>query len=242
VATRALKLTAMGRVQRVGYRRYLLDIAQEQGLAGYVRNEKDGSVTIFVQGSAEKVANFEKMAGRPPPPAAVTQMRRVQLKPRPGLRHFGIRFGSTAEELQEGFGAMQTEFRDYRDEFRDYRTEFKDYKKEFRDYRTEFRDYRDEFRDYRTEFKDYKKEFREFAARTDENFVSLGDKIDRFAADTGKNFVSLEQKYGEISEKLSTILETLQKESAETRREMTRAVDNLSQLVDQYIRREGGGG
>jgi acylphosphatase len=218
----------MGRVQRVGYRRYLLDIAQEQGLAGYVRNEKDGTVTIFVQGRAEKVANFEKMAGRPPPPAAVTQMRRVQLEPRPGLRHFGIRFGSTAEELQEGFGAMQTEFRDYRDEFRDYRTEF--------------RDYRDEFRDYRTEFKDYKKEFREFAARTDENFVSLGDKIDRFAADTGKNFVSLEQKYGEISEKLSTILETLQKESAETRREMTRAVDNLSQLVDQYIRREGGGG
>ncbi|MDI6690258.1 MAG: hypothetical protein QME50_00100 [Candidatus Bathyarchaeota archaeon] len=29
-----------------------------------------------------------------------------------------------AEELQEGFGSMEKEFRDYREEFRDYRQEF----------------------------------------------------------------------------------------------------------------------
>ncbi|MEM0328381.1 MAG: hypothetical protein QXN53_07400 [Thermoproteota archaeon] len=36
------------------------------------------------------------------------------------LRNFRIRFGPLAEELQEGFGAMEKEFRDYRNEFRDF--------------------------------------------------------------------------------------------------------------------------
>lgn len=93
------------------------------------------------------------------------------------------------------------------------------FRREFKDYRGEFRDYRSEFRDYRSEFKDYRGEFGSFASRTDENFKLLNEK------------------YGEISEKLTHILETLQKESAETRKEMIRAVDNLSKLVDEYIKK-----
>lgn len=38
-----------------------------------------------------------------------------------------------------------------------------------------------------------------------------------------------------ISEKLTQVLETLQKESAETRRELTRAVDALTELVKRFI-------
>lgn len=72
---------------------------------------------------------------------------------------------------------------------------------------------------FRREFKDYRGEFGSFASRTDENFKLLNEK------------------YGEISEKLTHILETLQKESAETRKEMIRAVDNLSKLVDEYIKK-----
>ena len=44
---RAYRARARGRVQRIGYRRFILDLAQDLGLAGYVGNERDGSVTIF---------------------------------------------------------------------------------------------------------------------------------------------------------------------------------------------------
>jgi len=73
--------------------------------------------------------------------------------------------------------------------------------------------FRSEFKDYRSEFKDYRSEFRGFAQRTDENFRSL------------------EAKYGEISEKLTMILDTLQKESLETRTQLIRAVDALTDLI-----------
>jgi acylphosphatase len=42
---KAFQVRVYGRVQRVGYRRFVLDSAQELGLSGHVKNERDGSVT-----------------------------------------------------------------------------------------------------------------------------------------------------------------------------------------------------
>lgn len=81
----------------------------------------------------------------------------------------------------------------------------------------EVKDLRGEFKDYRQEFEDYRQEFR------------------GFAGETNKNFKTLEGGYGEISAKLAQVLETLQKESLETRRELTRAVDTLSDLVRKFL-------
>ena len=90
--------------------------------------------------------------------------------------------------------------------------------REFSDYREEFKDYRNEFKDYRNEFKDYRNEFKVFASRTDNSFKTLGER------------------YGEISQKLTDVIGTLERELAETRRDLTRAVDKLSSLVDEYIK------
>ena len=43
------------------------------------------------------------------------------------------------------------------------------------------------------------------------------------------------EKYGEISDKLTQVLETLQRESMETRKELTRAIDTLSELVRKFM-------
>lgn len=121
---RAYRVRVRGRVQRVGYRRYLLDLAQDLVLTGYVGNERDGSVTAFVQGEVDALKDFLE-AIREPHLGVVREVVLEEAEPKPDLDFFEIKFGSLAEELQEGFGAMEMEFRDYRDEFRDYRTEFK---------------------------------------------------------------------------------------------------------------------
>jgi acylphosphatase len=183
LALRASLVRVFGRVQRVGYRRFVLDSAQELGISGYVRNEKDGSVTVFVQGDDAVVEKFIEMLKSPPQPAYVRSVDIKEIKPKPRLKYFAIKPSPLHEELQEGFGAMQSifidywgefrgfvgEFRDYRQEFRDFREEFRDYRQEFRgfvgefrDYRNEFRDFRQEFRDFRDEFRDYRQEFRGF--------------------------------------------------------------------------------
>ncbi|MEM2885587.1 MAG: acylphosphatase [Thermoproteota archaeon] len=210
---RASLVRVEGKVQRMGYRRFVLDAAQELGISGYVRNERDGSVSIFAQGDEEKLSRFLGRIRAPEEPIVVKSFVEKPAKVNPRLKFFEMRYGRLAEELQEGFGAMEREFRDYRGEFRSF-------KDEFRDYRGEFRSFKDEFRDYRGEFENYRQEFRDFADRTDQNFKTLMDK------------------YGEISEKLTQVLETLQRESAETRKELTRAIDTLSELVRKFVGKE----
>jgi acylphosphatase len=47
-----------GEVQGVGYRRFVAREAQDLGLAGWVRNEPDGSVIGETEGSAAALAEF----------------------------------------------------------------------------------------------------------------------------------------------------------------------------------------
>ncbi len=151
---RAKVIKVKGRVQRVGYRRYVLDAAQEEGVAGYVRNQPDGSVLIFAQGEGGQLSSFLERIRSPPPPALVKEVQEKRARPSKS-KAFRVMSKGLAEEIQEGFGAMQAEFKDYRSEFRDYRSEF---------------------RDYRSEFRDYRGEFEGFASRTDGSFATMNQK------------------------------------------------------------------
>ena len=117
---KAFQVRVYGRVQRVGYRRFVLDSAQELGLSGHVKNEKDGSVTIFVQGDEAILEKFIEMLKSPPPPAYVKSIDVREAKPRQAMKYFTIRPSPLHEELQEGFGAMQSIFMEYWREFREF--------------------------------------------------------------------------------------------------------------------------
>jgi acylphosphatase len=203
LALRASLVRVFGRVQRVGYRRFVLDSAQELGLSGYVRNEKDGSVTVFVQGDDAVVEKFIEVLKTPPQPAYVRSVDIKEVKPKPRLKYFAIKPSPLHEELQEGFGAMQSIFMDYWGEFRGFVGEFRDYRQEFRGFVGEFRDYRNEFREFRDaslkisreildevrglkqEFRDYRGEFRDFRQEFGD-FRNESLSISREILDTGK--------------------------------------------------------
>jgi acylphosphatase len=117
---KAILARVYGRVQRVGYRRFILDTAQELGLSGYVKNERDGSVTIFTQGDEIILERFIEMVKSPPQPAYVKSIDIRDVKPRPAIKYFTIKPSPLHEELQEGFGAMQSIFMEYWREFREF--------------------------------------------------------------------------------------------------------------------------
>jgi acylphosphatase len=250
---RALVIGVFGRVQRVGYRRFVLDSAQELGVAGYVRNERDGSVKVFAQGDEAVLEKFVERLKSPPPPAQVRSVDVRDAAPKPRLKYFVIKPSPLAEELQEGFGAMQSVFMDYWGEFRDYRNEFRSFVGEFRDHRNEFRSFVDEFRDYREEFRgfvgefrDYRNEFRSFVGEFRDyreefrgfvgEFRDYRNEFREFAKRTDENFRLILAKYGEISDKLTTILETLVRESRETREMLNESLRLLREVLERFSR------
>jgi acylphosphatase len=68
-------LIISGRVQGVGFRFYMERKARELGVAGWVRNRRDGSVEAVVQGSAETVDAMIAWARRGPPSAVVAEVK-----------------------------------------------------------------------------------------------------------------------------------------------------------------------
>ncbi len=242
----AYRLIVRGRVQRVGFRRYVLEHARALGLKGNIRNEDDDSVHIHAQGDDENAFNkFIELIKNAPSPAYVSS---VEIIPTQVEEHksFKIVYGELGDELQEGFGAMQSVFEDYRQEFRAYVAEFRSFAS-----RTDanFAELKQELRSFasRTDanFAELKQELRSFASRTDANFAdlkqevrSVRDEVKALADRTDANFKVIEVKYGEISEKLTLILNELKKSNEETRADLTRAMNMLADILNRLIRLE----
>lgn len=63
-----------GRVQGVGFRWFTLSAARREGVVGWVKNDRDGSVVCEAQGAAAQVAAFVRAVGAGPPHARVDRV------------------------------------------------------------------------------------------------------------------------------------------------------------------------
>ena len=68
---RAVLVHITGRVQGVSFRAWAQREARRLGLNGWVRNERDGSVTALISGSEEAVASMLEACWQGPPGAHV---------------------------------------------------------------------------------------------------------------------------------------------------------------------------
>ncbi|MBI1774987.1 MAG: acylphosphatase [Proteobacteria bacterium] len=71
---RAVLVRIVGRVQGVAYRAWTIEEAQRRGLAGWVRNRRDGSVEALLSGSSDAVDAMVTLCHRGPPAARVTRV------------------------------------------------------------------------------------------------------------------------------------------------------------------------
>lgn len=91
--TIARHLIIHGRVQGVWFRGWTVDVATELGLAGWVRNRRDGTVEMLVQGEADAVRRMIDRVHAGPPAAYV---ERVDVKETEGRTLSGFRQRRTA--------------------------------------------------------------------------------------------------------------------------------------------------
>jgi acylphosphatase len=80
-----------GRVQGVSFRATAADQARSRGLAGWVRNEPDGSVLLEAQGEEEEVKALLEWCRQGPPGARVLHAEVAWIEPRTDENSFRIR-------------------------------------------------------------------------------------------------------------------------------------------------------
>lgn len=87
-------LTAIvkGRVQGVGYRYFVYDIAQQLGVKGFVRNLRSGDVEVQAEGPEEALQKLIKALWRGPAFAHVIDVQTQLSEKEQGFSEFQITF------------------------------------------------------------------------------------------------------------------------------------------------------
>jgi acylphosphatase len=86
-----LEATVRGRVQGVGFRYYVMRMANRQGLTGWVANEADGSVRCVIEGSPDELELIETMLRHGPPGAVVEAVQAVRMPATGRFERFEVR-------------------------------------------------------------------------------------------------------------------------------------------------------
>lgn len=77
----ARRFLVRGRVQGVGFRFFAQELAELEGVHGWVRNLPDGRVEMLVEGDREAVERIERRIRRGPPAARVDEVEAHEADP-----------------------------------------------------------------------------------------------------------------------------------------------------------------
>lgn len=77
MTTRTVHVRIEGRVQGVGYRAWTERTARDLGLAGWVRNRRDGAVETVLHGPPDVVSEMLRLCERGPSAARVTRVELI---------------------------------------------------------------------------------------------------------------------------------------------------------------------
>jgi acylphosphatase len=79
-----------GRVQGVGFRWFVEREAHVLGIAGWVRNNSDGAVEVFAQGTTDQLSGLRQRLQQGPRAARVDSVEESEVPPSRGLNVFRI--------------------------------------------------------------------------------------------------------------------------------------------------------
>ena len=88
--TEARRFVVRGRVQGVGFRWFVEREAHVLGIAGWVRNNADGSVEVLAMGSRDQLLGLRSRLRAGPRAARVDDVAESEIKPKDGLSSFRI--------------------------------------------------------------------------------------------------------------------------------------------------------
>lgn len=89
----SIHLEVRGRVQGVGFRWFVVQMARDLDLAGWVKNRADGNVEVAAAGKGDALARLETAVAAGPPGARVEAVQRLE--------------AVAADSLQSPFGILR---------------------------------------------------------------------------------------------------------------------------------------
>jgi acylphosphatase len=259
-----VEITIHGKVQRVGYRYIIQEIARELGVKGYVQNMPDGTVKVVAEAPKRVIQKFIQMLKVKEPPVDVGCIQARYSKPTGELEFFMVKYGELAEEMAEGFGTgLKYMDRTRAETQQGFQTLTGKVDTGFQTLTgkvdtgfqtltgkvdTGFQTLTGKVdkgfqtltgkvdRRFQTLTGRVDKGFKKLRGETKEGFQALGSEVRGMREDVKRNFQEMSTRYDAISGMLGEAVKTIQEDSLKTRKELVRAVDTLSRLVKEFVK------
>ena len=223
-------MRAYGDVQRVGYRFAVQDLARKLGVKGYVKNLPDGSVEIVAEASKETVEKFADALKFREPPIDVARLDVVYGEATGEYEHFNLVPGDLREEIVEEFGTGLKYINLSREET----------KQGFKRVEETIKSTHEDLKGSIIEMhKDLKGGFEKVEDGIKEMHTDLKGSITAMHSDLKGGITALHGDMNRHFEEMAKRYDAISSELIRTREELTRAVDNMSRLIDEFIRRLG---
>ena len=215
-------IIAKGRVQRVGYRDLVAEIANGLNIGGIAKDLPDGTVRIVAEAEEEILEQFIALIeARDDPMIKVTNVN-VKFEHATGeFEYFDIEYEDFQQEGFERIGVAAVYLKRI-----DKRLINVDKKQgsmlEKQDVMIEKQDSMLEKQDVMIEKQD----------ETISIIKSGVEEMREFRTETQQNFTTLDTKYGEVAENMERILEEMKEERKESRESMDRILNAILKLVE----------
>ncbi|MBN2251803.1 MAG: acylphosphatase [Candidatus Altiarchaeota archaeon] len=219
-------VTVGGRVQRVGYRDYVVELATELNVNGTVENLDDGKVRIVAEAEKGVLDRFVESLKAPGDPMIRVLDVDTEFRKATGeFRYFDTKYGDFQKEGFERIGDAARILKHLsggQDQMLDKQDQMLDKQDQMLDKQDQMLDKQDKTIDIIGEGN------RMLAEKIDSGNEKICGKLDEFHRDTSRRFDVIDLKYGKIAENMEEAI-----------RAINRTCDNTEMLLEKSERDRG---
>jgi acylphosphatase/DNA-binding ferritin-like protein len=175
------EIIAKGKVQKVGYRDYVEEVARSLGIVGFVENLKDGNVKIVCEGEEEIVKKFISEINIKKGLIEVEDVQIKNISDATGeFKFFEIKYGTLEDEIGERMAtavkyasAMWMDIKEMKGDVKEMKGDIKEMKSDIKEIKTDVKEMKSDIKEMKTDIKEIKQDVKEVLKKQDETIKEI---------------------------------------------------------------------
>jgi len=167
------EIIAKGKVQKVGYRDYVEEVARSLGIVGFVENLKDGSVKIVCEGEEEMIKKFIQEINI----KGLIEVEDVQIKSISDatgeFKFFEIKYGTLEDEIGERMATAVKYASAMWMDIKEMKGDVKEMKGDIKEMKTDIKEMKDDIKEMKSDIKEIKQDVKEVLKKQDETIKEI---------------------------------------------------------------------
>ena len=189
------EIIAKGKVQKVGYRDYVEEVARSLGIVGFVENLKDGNVRIVCEGEEGIIKKFISEINIKKGLIEVEDVQIKSIRDAIGeFKFFEIKYGTLEDEIDERMATavkyasamwmdikemkgdikeMKGDIKEMKSDIKEMKGDIKEMKSDIKEMKSDIKEMKDDIKEMKGDIKEIKQDVKEVLKKQDETIKEI---------------------------------------------------------------------